>query len=150
MLVGGGGGCLYVFVCVCVCVCTRTRKCALRIVCTDEILRFTNTLIIYYYYFIFGMFFYSTEVMQTARYLHTYNYIKSARFIRVGVGVGGKGGDCVCACVRTSAEDDNFQGGGVGVPNGFIYFEFLYFGLSEKTLFQTILGLIGISIRSVL
>ena len=39
---------------------------------------------------------------------------------------------------------------GWGVPNGFIYFEFLYFGLSEKTLFQTILGLIGISIRSVL
>ena len=58
MLVGGGGGGLYVFVCVCVCVCTRTRKCALRIVCTDEILRFTNTLIIYYYYFIFGMFFF--------------------------------------------------------------------------------------------
>ena len=49
---GGGGGGVPVYVCV------YARERVLRIVCTDEILRFTNTLIIYYYYyFIFGMFF---------------------------------------------------------------------------------------------
>ena len=37
------------------------------------------------------------------------------------------------------------------VPNDFhLIWEFLCFGLSEKALFQVILGLLGISIRSVL
>ena len=57
----------------------------------------------------------------------------------------------VCACIRTSAEDDNFprEGRGMCVPNDLIW-EFLCFGLSDITLFQVILGLLGISVRSML
>ena len=42
--------CMCVCVCVCVCVCARARVYVLRIVCTDTILLFINTLIIIYYY----------------------------------------------------------------------------------------------------
>ena len=43
-----------------------------------------------------------------------------------------------------------FQGGGGGVSNDLILFESFCFGLSDITLFQVILGLLGISIRSIL
>ena len=50
------------------------------------------------------------------------------------------------ACIRTSAEDDNFprEGGGyVCVHNDFyLIWEFLCFGLSEKALSHVILGLL--------
>ena len=51
----------------------------------------------------------------------------------------------VCACVKTSVEDDNFLREGWVCVNLviFIYFEsFLHFGLTEKALFQVILGLL--------
>ena len=62
---------------------------------------------------------------------------------------------CVCACVRTSAEEDNCprEGGGCVYLMIFLFYflsESLCFGLSEKALFQLILGLLGISIRSFL
>ena len=58
----------------------------------------------------------------------------------------------MCACVKTSAEDDNFlRGLGMCELNDFyLISEFLRFGLTEKALFQVILGLLGISIRSFL
>ena len=48
----------------------------------------------------------------------------------------------MCACIRTSAEDDNFlrEGGGCVIPNDLSF----CFGLSDITLFQVILGLLGI------
>ena len=39
----------------------------------------------------------------------------------------------VCACIKTSVEDDSFLREG---------WEFLHFGLTEKALFQEILGLL--------
>ena len=58
----------------------------------------------------------------------------------------------MCAFVKTSVEDDNFLREGWGCVNLmiFIKFEFLHSGLTEKALFQVILGLLGISIRSFL
>ena len=59
----------------------------------------------------------------------------------------------MCACVRTSAEDDNFprRGGGGGCVYLTIVFNLsLGFGLSDIALFQVSLGLLGISTRSVL
>ena len=57
----------------------------------------------------------------------------------------------VGACIRMSAEDDNFLREGEGcVPNGYLMCEFLCSGLSENALFQVIWGLLGISIRSFL
>ena len=48
----------------------------------------------------------------------------------------------MCACIRTSAEDDNFlrEGGRCVIPNDLNF----GFGLSDITLFQVILGLLGI------
>ena len=48
----------------------------------------------------------------------------------------------VCACVRTSAEDDNFrrQGGGCVYLLMLFNLRVLCFSLSEKLLFQVILG----------
>ena len=47
-----------------------------------------------------------------------------------------------CACVRTSVEDDNFIMEGWGCVNLVIFiWEFLRFGLTQKALFQVILGL---------
>ena len=56
----------------------------------------------------------------------------------------------VCACIRTSAEDDNFSREDGGCVYIMIIWEFLRFDLLEKALFQVILGLLGISIRSFL
>ena len=42
----------------------------------------------------------------------------------------------VCACVRTSAEDDNFPTEGVGRVYLVILFNLSFYGLSEKIIFQ--------------
>ena len=56
--------------------------------------------------------------------------------------------NCVCACVRTSAEV-TFQGR-VWAVSLMILFESFCFGLSDITLFHVILGLLGINIISML
>ena len=57
---------------------------------------------------------------------------------------------CVCACIRTSPKDDTFPREGGGCVYLMILFESFGFGLSDITLLQVILCLLGISIRSVL
>ena len=58
--------------------------------------------------------------------------------------------NCVCAWVRTSAED-NFPRKGEGNVYLIILFESFYVLVCQKkTLFQVIWGLLGISIRSIL
>ena len=53
----------------------------------------------------------------------------------------------VCACIKTSVEDDNFLREGSGCVNLMIFiWEFLRFVLTEKALFQVILGLLLLSI----
>ena len=55
----------------------------------------------------------------------------------------------VCACVKTSAEDDNFPREGEGCVYLIILFNLSFcLGLSDIILFQVILGLLGMSIRS--
>ena len=52
----------------------------------------------------------------------------------------------VCTCIKTSVEDDNFLREGWGCVNLMIFiWEFLHFGLTEKALFQVILGLLLVS-----
>ena len=95
--------------------------------------------------------------LHVTSYVH---FLKSARFIRVCVCVGGGGGvKGEIVCVHASGRllrMITFKGGGGGGGGGggdlmvlFILRVFI-FGLSEKTLFQIILGLVGISIRTVL
>ena len=49
----------------------------------------------------------------------------------------------MCAYVKTSVEDNNFLREGWGCVNLMIFsWEFLHFGLTEKALFQVILGLL--------
>ena len=57
--------------------------------------------------------------------------------------------DSVRACVRTSAEDDDFQrlskGGGMCAAIAFIEFERFYVLVLDVTFFRISLGLLGIS-----
>ena len=54
----------------------------------------------------------------------------------------------MCACVRTSAEDGNFprEGRGCVYPMILFYLRVLCFSLSEKILFEVLLGLLGITL----
>ena len=50
----------------------------------------------------------------------------------------------MCACVKTSVEDDNFLREGWGCVNLTIFESFYILVLTEKALFQGILGLLSV------